>query len=156
MRFNLDPRSRLPSLKMVFVVIIAVLIVSTAIIRYYDNKSWIDSFFLVIDSMTHAHFGTYPEATTTKFLMVFLTVFGYGLLIYFISFLVEFFVSGQLMEVMGMRRIDKEIGRMMDHIILCGYGRVVSVVGMELRDNKIPFVVIDKVNDIIEKLRSEG
>jgi len=156
MEFDLSPRSTLPSLKIVISIIITVLFISTVIIRYFDNYSWLNSFFLVIDSMTHAHFGSYPKTTYTKFLMAFLTVFGYGLLVYFISFLVEFFVSGKLMEVMGMRRIDKEIGNMKDHIILCGYGRVGSVVGMELKQNNIPFVVIDKDGDVVEKLRNEG
>jgi len=156
MEFDLNPSRALPSLKMVISVIVMVLLFSTLIIMQFDKKSVLDSFFLVIDSMTHAHFGGYPETNTTKFLMVFLTVFGYGLLIYFISFLVDFFVSGKLMEVMGMRRIDKEIGQMKDHIILCGYGRVGSVVGAELINNKIPFVVVDKDGDVVEKLRSEG
>ena len=149
-------RKILPSLKLVLFIIILVLIISTALIRYFDNISWLDSFFMVIDSMTHAHFGGYPKNTSSKLVMTFMTIFGYALLVYFISFLVEFFLSGELLEAMGMRRIDKEIDQLKDHIILCGYGRVGSVVGNELIKNKIPFVVIDIDSDVIDKIRSEN
>ncbi|MBN1785993.1 MAG: potassium channel family protein [Candidatus Methanofastidiosa archaeon] len=149
-------RIALPSLKKIILLIITVIGSSILLIRHYEGISWMDSFFMVIDSMTHAHFGNYPKVVETKLLMVFLTIFGVGLLVYFISFLVDFFLSGKLMEAMGLRKIEKEIEQMKDHIILCGYGRVGSVVGSELRGNNIPFVVIDNNSDLVEKLRMDG
>ncbi|MNK58632.1 Inner membrane protein YbaL [compost metagenome] len=43
-----------------------------------------------------------------------------------------------------------------DHVILIGYGRVGSLLGEALREEKVPFVVIEENPEIADRLRSVG
>ena len=46
--------------------------------------------------------------------------------------------------------------KLTDHTILIGYGRVGSLVGQSLREQNIPFLVIEDADKTIAKLREEG
>ncbi|MGB9368642.1 MAG: YbaL family putative K(+) efflux transporter [Xanthobacteraceae bacterium] len=43
-----------------------------------------------------------------------------------------------------------------DHVVLVGYGRVGTVVGADLRAGKVPLLVIESDEDIVESLRRQG
>lgn len=43
-----------------------------------------------------------------------------------------------------------------NHIIICGYGRVGKWVGKALGDAKIPFIVVDYSQEVVQKLKREG
>ena len=47
--------------------------------------------------------------------------------------------------------MDKQIAQLQNHIIVCGCGRVGLQVVHELQEKKIPFVVVDKDESILEK-----
>jgi len=156
MEFDFKSHKPLISFKIAFIIILSVFFLSILLVKRLEGIGWLDSYFLVMDSMTHAHFGGYPINNTTKLLMSFLTVFGVGVLVYVISFITEMVVSEDILEKMGVRGIDKKISNLSNHIILCGYGRVGSVVGEELLRNKIPFVVIENNEEVVKKLRDSS
>ncbi|MHC1604654.1 MAG: potassium channel family protein [Candidatus Methanofastidiosia archaeon] len=154
--FNFMSKKTLLSFKMAFLIIVGVTVFSTILIRKFEGIGWLDSFFLVIDSMTHAHFGGYPKMTGTKVVMSFLTIFGVGILVYVISIIVDIIFSEEILEVMGTKGIDKKLKSLDKHIIICGYGRVGSVIGEELLKSKISFAVIDKDDTLVERLCKDG
>jgi len=154
--FNISPRGPFPRLRIGFAVIVIVCFISTVLLRWFEGIGWIDSVFLVIDSMTHAHFGGYPTATASKAVMAFLTIFGVGVIVYLISVVVETMLSEELFTRWGERSMGKCICDLKDHAIVCGYGRVGSVVGEELRGHDIPFVVIERDERIVERITKEG
>jgi voltage-gated potassium channel len=53
-------------------------------------------------------------------------------------------VEGELQSILGRRRMEKQIGRLQNHIILCGYGRMGRVIARELAASRVPFVVIER------------
>ena len=150
-----SPRT-LPSVKLALTFIVLVVGVSTALVRYYEGLRWLDAFLMVIESMTHAHFGRYPTLIQTKLILTFLTIFGVGVLVYAITVIVEVVISGDLMDVLGVRRMDKKINEMHDHIVLCGHGTVGSVVAEELAKSGMPIVVIERNPDSLEALKESG
>ncbi|MBU4002734.1 MAG: TrkA family potassium uptake protein, partial [Proteobacteria bacterium] len=71
---------------------------------------------------------------------------------------VQFLVEGNIRSIMGRRRLDKNIDRLKDHYIICGYGRIgrvlcknliqrkpVSIVAIESDPSKIPELDEDKL-----------
>jgi CPA2 family monovalent cation:H+ antiporter-2 len=48
------------------------------------------------------------------------------------------------------------VTRLIDHVVLVGYGRVGSVVGAALIEAKVPLLVIESDEDIVEALRKQG
>jgi K+:H+ antiporter len=46
--------------------------------------------------------------------------------------------------------------KLSDHVVLVGYGRVGSVIGTDLMDAKVPLLVIESDQDIVDDLRRQG
>jgi voltage-gated potassium channel len=62
-------------------------------------------------------------ATGQVFTMV-LILGGVGTALYTFSLLIEAVIEGQLQALLGRRRMERQIARMSDHVIVCGWGRV--------------------------------
>jgi voltage-gated potassium channel len=151
--FHIDTSNIFARLKKALVVIVAVCLFATVLVHEFEGIGWLDSLFLVIDSMTHAHFGGYPVNTPTKIVMTFLTVFGVGVLAYLVSILVEISLCRDIFEFFGLRGMEKRMRCMNEHVIVCGYGRVGSVVVAELVQNKFDFIVIEQDDRLVEELQ---
>jgi voltage-gated potassium channel len=53
-------------------------------------------------------------------------------------------------------RMEKQIRKMTDHFIVCGYGRMGRVIADELRRSHVDFVVVDHGEPMIDALHDEG
>jgi CPA2 family monovalent cation:H+ antiporter-2 len=51
---------------------------------------------------------------------------------------------------------DLDTTSLKDHIIICGYGRVGSWIGKALQEYKIPFVVVDYSQKVVQELKEAG
>ena len=65
-----------------------------------------------------------PLTGAGKVFTMVLIVFGVGTALYTFSVLLESLVEGEFGDAMQRRRMQKEISRMRDHVIICGWGRV--------------------------------
>jgi voltage-gated potassium channel len=70
-------------------------------------------------------------------------VFGVGTLFYALATLTEFFVGGQIADVLVARRTQRMIDSLTDHHIICGFGRVGRQVARDLRAARAQYVVVD-------------
>lgn len=152
--FHIDTRNIFSRLKKALVFIVGVCLLSTVLVHEFEAIGWLDSLFLVIDSMTHAHFGGYPVNTSTKIVMTFLTVFGVGVLAYLVSIIVEISLCRDIFEFFGLRGMEKRIKCLNEHIIVCGYGRVGSIVVSELAHNGFDHVVVEQDEHLVERLQT--
>ena len=156
MEFDFKSPKTLPSIKLATSIILTVIFFSVIIVRHYEGIGWLDSFLMVLESMTHAHFGSYPKIMETKLVIAFLTLFGVGVLVYAITIIVEVVVSIDILEALGVRRsMDKKINELHDHVVLCGYGTVGRVVAHELKRNGVSFVIIEKEPETVELLQDK-
>lgn len=65
---------------------------------------------------------------------------------YTLGTLVRMFIEGELTKTFGRRKVEKKISALRNHYIICGYGRIGSLIARELLQHGIAFVVIE--NDI--------
>jgi voltage-gated potassium channel len=88
---------------------------------------------------------------TLALILVGVTVFGF-----LISQLTQTLIESEITSVLGRRRLFKDISRLSGHYIVCGAGRVGMQVISELRKKHVDFVIIDRDEQIAEKLLSKG
>jgi len=81
----------------------------------------------------------HPLSTGGRVFTMGLILGGVGTALYSFTLLLEGVVEGQIQEVFGRRRMDRQIARMAGHVIVCGFGRVgrnlahyVSVAGQDI------------------------
>ncbi len=95
---------------------------------------------------------------TTPFARVWtlvLIVLGSGSLLFFVSSLTAFIVEGDIQGVIRRRRMQKQIDRLKDHIIVVGAGATgIHVLG-ELHTTQVPFVAIDTNEDRLRRVAEE-
>src|SRR2546430_7025960 len=61
----------------------------------------------------------------------------------------------EITELLGRRKMDRDIERLSGHYILCGAGRVGERTARELAQRPVPFVIIDKDRVVAERLPKE-
>ena len=87
---------------------------------------------------------------------ILLIVLGVGTLFYALATLTEFFVGGELGEVLAGRRAKSMIHSLADHYIICGFGRVGRQVAHDLRAAHLEIVVIDALSENREAAETRG
>ena len=83
-------------------------------------------------------------------------MFSLGTIAFAVSSITAFIVEGELKNLLGRRRMEKDIARLKDHYIVCGSDETAQTVIRELLVTERDFVVIDPSRERIEKLVSFG
>ena len=69
--------------------------------------------------------------------------------------LLRMFVEGELSKTFGRRKLEKNISALKGHFIICGFGRIGTIICEELSSENIPFVVIEEDPGKNEQLENE-
>jgi voltage-gated potassium channel len=108
----------------------------------------LDSLYMTVITITTVGFGEVaPLDTGGKVLTVGLIVSGVGSVSYAAVAGVEFVVEGHLRDYLEKRRMDRAIGSLDGHLIVCGFGRVGRHLAATLDRDGEAFVVVDDVED---------
>jgi voltage-gated potassium channel len=65
-----------------------------------------------------------PLSTGGRIFTIVLILVGVATALYTFTLILEAVVEGQIQEVLGRKRMERQISRMADHVIVCGFGRV--------------------------------
>jgi voltage-gated potassium channel len=65
-----------------------------------------------------------PLSTGGRIFTIVLILVGVATALYTFTLILEAVVEGQIQEVLGRKRMERQINRMADHVIVCGFGRV--------------------------------
>ena len=85
-----------------------------------------------------------------------LMVFGCTGMIFLTGTIVQLFTFSQFQIFFGASRMQKDIDKLKDHVIICGYGRIGISLAEELRDGGVPFVVVERGDDRLAALKVGG
>ena len=93
------------------------------------------------------------ETDFAKLFASILIVVGMGSLIYFGSTIIAFFVEVDLRHLRRIKKMEKKIAGLLNHVIVCGVGTTGSRVVSELRETNTPFIMIDTHQEQFDKLK---
>jgi voltage-gated potassium channel len=104
----------------------------------------LDAMYQTVTTVTTVGFREVrPLTDTGKVFTMALILGGVGTALYTFGVLVEALVEGQFSRLLGRRRMDRDIGRLRDHIIICGWGRVGRAIARHVSRSGRPVVVVD-------------
>ncbi len=139
---------------------IGLLVISVVgIAGYMLIEGWnlVDSFYMVVITLaTVGYQEVHPMGNMARLWTAFLILGGVGSFMYIASMFFQLLVEGRLQRILARRRVRKMISSLDGHFIVCGYGRIGSIVVEQLTKEKHPVVVVEKDQDIIDNLRTEG
>lgn len=137
--------------------LLLILLAGTAGYMLIEGWSLLDAFYMsAITITTVGYREVEPLSDEGQVFTIFLLFFGVGAAFYILTTLVAAIIEGDLRQVFGARRMKMSIERLTDHYIICGYGRVGEEIARELRERRVPFVIIDRELHALEPARDTG
>ncbi|RKD92747.1 potassium channel family protein [Mangrovibacterium diazotrophicum] len=142
------------TLRVGVLLLFSMLSIGTLAYMYIEKYSLIDAFFMTIITISTVGFSeVHPLSDIGKIFTSGLIITSLGSLAYVGSNLARFVFDGELVNYLKTYRVDKKIQKLKDHVIIIGFGRNGEQVAMELMDYGIEFVIIDKRDNVISRIR---
>ncbi len=115
--------------------------------------TWIDSFYMTFITVATIGYGETVDLThhpMGRLFTVGIAVVGIGTLSYLFSATVALLVDADLNAARRRKRMEREIGQLSGHYVICGIGRVGANVARELAKTGRPFVVIETDRNVLD------
>jgi len=122
-----------------------------------EGWSWWDAFYMTVITVTTV--GYREVHTLSRAGEVFtsiLLVLGVGTAFYAFTLGATIVVEGGLAKRLRRHRVNRMIDELDGHFILCGFGRIGSVIADEFRQQDIPFVVVERDPVRVEEALERG
>lgn len=134
-------------------------VVVLAVYGYMELEGWSmsDSIYMVIITLSTVGFGeVQPLSSEGRMLTSFLILAGVGNFAFILGAFSQLLVEGKFFHFIGSRRVVKTISKLKGHCVVCGYGRIGSVVVDEIIAEAQDVVVIEHDPEAVKKLQEEG
>ena len=128
-------------------------------IGYTSIEGWdvVDSFYMTIITLTTVGYGEVRELSTIgRMFTVALLLVGVGMVFYGVAIIAEARFEERIRQIFGRRKLVKELDKLKNHHIICGYGRIGSTVAGEYAKESLPHVIIESDESITSHLDQEG
>jgi voltage-gated potassium channel len=70
--------------------------------------------------------------------------------------LVQLFTATEIRNLMGLNRMKNDIDKLKDHVVVCGFGRIGTMLGHELARAEAAFVIVDNDTKRVEAALAHG
>ena len=135
--------------------IVLVVVVGTGGYMLIEGWGFLDALYMTVTTISTVGFKEVRELSTAgRIFTVVLILGGAGTILYGLGTMVEYVIKAQLSGVFRRRAVKKQVDKLEDHYIICGYGRVGESVARHFAAQKARFVVID--NDAASLARAES
>ncbi|MGB2698281.1 MAG: potassium channel protein [Candidatus Zixiibacteriota bacterium] len=144
-------------IKWLLLLMLGVILYGTLGYTLIERWPVLDSLYMTIITLSTVGFREVRILSSTgKIFTIILVIFGVGGAAYTVSVIGRWLIGGEMREILGRRKMEKQLKDLKDHYIVCGYGRVGMQVCKEFSSRKATLVVIDKNPEKIEELHSQG
>lgn len=121
-----------------------------------EGWSLFNSLYMTIITITTVGFGEiFPLSGGGRVFTMFLILFGVGTILYTFNNAARIVIEGEIQEIFGRNKLEKKIRESRGHYIVCGFGRMGSVICKELKEKGAKFVVIEKEQASIEGMEED-
>jgi voltage-gated potassium channel len=119
-----------------------------------EGWSWMDGLYMTFITLSTIGFQEIqPLSDAGRLFTLGLGITGIGLLTFVVARSAQLLLASERLRE---RRLMKEIDKLSDHYIICGYGRVGQRLAEDLEAAGRPFVVVERAEAEIEQLRAEN
>lgn len=123
---------------------------------FFDDASLFDALYMtVITISTVGYEESVPVTTAGRIHTMFLISFGVVIGSYAIGSILKMFIEGEIKKSYGRRKLEKKIAELKNHYIICGYGRIGSLISQELERHNMKYVIIENDPERVEGLNFE-
>ncbi len=125
--------------------------------NHLNDETLLDSLYWTVITIFGVGYSEIVEPSLTvsdQWLTVTVILVGMCAVAYTLGMMIQAIVEGQFDRAMGERRMSKEINKLENHVIICGFGRIGQNLAHRLSRHRVPFVVIDPSAESVLELKS--
>jgi len=126
---------------------------------YMVIEGWpfMDALYMTVITIATVGYGEVHKVSTAGQIFTVLLIFlGVGFFLYVVGNTVQFLVEGRIRHVLGRRILDKQINKLKDHFIICGYGRMGRALCSYLIQKYLNVVVIEQNTKRVPVMEEDG
>jgi len=128
-------------------------------VSYYsiEHMPLFDAFYMTIITISTVGFSEIrPLTPLGRVITIIIISTGITIGAYTIGMLLRTFIEGELKKSFGRKKMERQITKLRDHYIVCGFGRIGELICRELQSYGIDLVVIENDPQVIEKLEEDN
>ena len=145
------------NLRTIGMLLMVVVAAGTLGFHLIEGWTWFDGFYMVVTTLTTIGYQeVHPLSHAGRIFNVFVILAGVSLVLLGVGALSQALLEFELQSFFGRRRMEREIGRLDGHFIICGMGRVGRSVARELSRKPAPFVIIENAEGKRQRFTSES
>jgi voltage-gated potassium channel len=135
----------LHNLRLIGLALALLTLVGMAGFHFIEGWPWFDGLYMVVTTFTTIGYQeVHPLSHAGRAFNLALIVSGVALVFLGIGSLTQALLEFELRSFFGRRRMERDIGRLSDHYIICGAGRVGRSAARELARKPASFVIIEQ------------
>jgi len=139
------------------VLLIAVLVGGTSGYVLIERWSVWDALYMTVTTVTTVGFReVHPLSRAGEVFTVVLILSGVGTAFYTFSTVTGIVVEGGWHRFLHQRQINRMIENLTDHFIVCGYGRIGSIIADQFSRQHVPFVVVETDAERVQAAHTQG
>ena len=143
------------------ILVAIILMAGTAGYALIEKWSLLDSFYMTVICLATVGYGEVHQLSETgRIYTIFLIIFGVGFFLYMAGLVVQVMVEGQIRRIFGRRKLSRKIGKLKNHYIICGYGRIGKVIQQSIArrsgQNSFELAVIEKNKELVAEMDENG
>lgn len=118
-----------------------------------EGYGLVNAFFMtVITFSTVGYNEVQPLSEAGRLFTSFYILLNLGIFAYVVSVITTYIFEGKLNQYLKKYRMSKEIKKIQDHVVVCGYGRNGSKACEELDHSGVPLVLVERDKAIVESV----
>ena len=110
-----------------------------------EGWSFIDALYMTVITVATVGYGeVHPVSPAGRLFTLVLIFLGVGYFLYVVGNFIPFLVEGRIRRILGRRKLDRQINKLNNHYIICGYGRMGRALARFLIQRYLDVVVIEQ------------
>jgi len=144
-------------IKWPLIFLFSVLIIGVSGYMLIEGWAFFDAFYMVVITLaTVGYRETHTLSLEGRIFTVVLIIIWAATGFYAVRSIIQPIIEGGLRKVLGRRKLEKEIKKLKDHYIICGFGKMGSYVSRELQEKGVSYIVIEKDENLLDRLEQEN
>jgi voltage-gated potassium channel len=144
--------------KLIYPSIAIIGVVTFGVIGYVVVEGWgvFDALYMTIITITTVGYHEVHDLSQPgRVFSMALMLSGVGTMFYIFGVAAKAVLEGGLRDILGRKKLSKKIESLKNHYIICGFGRMGSIICNELSHNKAPYVVIEGDPEIVATMDAD-
>lgn len=124
--------------------------------EFIFDYSWIDAIYMTVITITTVGFGQLHPLTDGEKIFISLFILSSIIIVgYALTVITEYILSRDNFANLRLKKVEKQIKALQDHVVVCGYGRNGKQAVHKLMAYNRPFIIVEKDEEVIERYENE-